>query len=68
MATVRGIKRKMAQPKRYSMAWYKKREEDDLKLRSKLLKNTIKNKDETATEWLARVNALYQKQTKIKRG
>ena len=57
----------MTQPKRYSMAWYKKREEDDLKLRSKLLKHTIKNKGETATEWLARVNALYQKQTKIKR-
>jgi len=49
------------------MAWYKKREEDDLKLRSKLLKNTSKKKDETATEWLARVNMLYQKQTKIKR-
>lgn len=57
----------MTQPKRYSMAWYKKREEEDLKLRSKLLKYTTKKKGETAGEWLARVNALYQNQTKIKR-
>ena len=49
------------------MAWYREREEDDLKLRSKLLKNTTKKKGETATKWLARVNELYQKQTKIKR-
>ena len=55
----------MVQPAKYSIEWYKKQEEEDLKLRSKLLKHTKKRNGETAREWLNRVNALYRKQTKV---
>ena len=54
----------MIKPVKYSMAYYKQKEEEeeDLKLRSKLLKRIKKKKGETAREWLNRVNVLYQKQ------
>jgi len=52
----------MTEIDKYGVEWYKKIEEDNTKLRSKLLKNIIRNKNETAQNWLARINMLYIEQ------
>lgn len=51
--------------KKYTLEWYKQQEEKEEKLRNQILARTPRLPKETATQWLRRVNKIYQQRRKI---